>query len=398
MPHNKTLRFIIIAAGFVLTQMSLILYLPCQNIIGHDLGLSEQAIAYALSTSLIGYALGQLWWGTLSDIIGRKTALLIAAMGGGLAAIAIPYSNTALSFDITMAMLTFCQAAFTSIGYALIRESFPANKSAHIIATIGILMATTPVMVPLINQAIVDNFSWHWLFWGIACYNLSLSISLVLHIPNTSSQSTKRFDIKSMVAAYENPHYTRYCLTLALGFSTFLLFQQHGEDLFAYLLQTNHNNYASVYAIATAPYLISTIAVRQCLNYFSLQTLNQCGLYMLAIGYGIILTSHSLMPLHPTMAHTLPWIGIALSMLGTGIVMPTSKIGAMHHVSSQIGTAASVMKFTQIGISIIITWAATSFIPPHHSQQTLWLLALCALAATSISWALSKKHQSPASA
>ena len=106
MERSDVLSSTNIAAGFVLTQFSLILYLPSQHLIAQSIGLTAQDMAYALSTALCGYAAGQLWWGTLSDFFGRKKALLMAAIGGGITAFFIPHCHTAQNFDEMLAVLT----------------------------------------------------------------------------------------------------------------------------------------------------------------------------------------------------------------------------------------------------------------------------------------------------
>ncbi len=58
--------------GFLATDM----YLPAFAAMQQDLNTSAASISASLSLFLAGFALGQLFWGPLSDRYGRKPVLL----------------------------------------------------------------------------------------------------------------------------------------------------------------------------------------------------------------------------------------------------------------------------------------------------------------------------------
>ena len=58
--------------GFLATDM----YLPAFSAIQQDLNTSAASVSASLSLFLAGFAIGQLFWGPLSDRYGRKPILL----------------------------------------------------------------------------------------------------------------------------------------------------------------------------------------------------------------------------------------------------------------------------------------------------------------------------------
>ncbi len=81
MKNNKKISSLAIGMGFPLTQMTLLLYTAVLSVIGHTLGATTQQMLFSLSIVLAGYTIGNLFWGTWSDHIGRRNALLIGLIG-----------------------------------------------------------------------------------------------------------------------------------------------------------------------------------------------------------------------------------------------------------------------------------------------------------------------------
>ena len=88
--------------GFLATDM----YLPAFSAIQQDLNTSAASVSASLSLFLAGFAIGQLFWGPLSDRYGRKPILLT-----GLAIFAISCLGMLWVRDATlMLVLRFIQA------------------------------------------------------------------------------------------------------------------------------------------------------------------------------------------------------------------------------------------------------------------------------------------------
>ncbi len=62
----------------VITQAGITLYLPSLPAMQHDLHTTSRAIAFSLTAYMAGYAFPMLFWGALSDYLGRRKSLLIA--------------------------------------------------------------------------------------------------------------------------------------------------------------------------------------------------------------------------------------------------------------------------------------------------------------------------------
>ena len=99
--HNTDILFILILGLLsMLTPLAIDMYLPSFGAIASDLHVSKERIQTTLALFTMGFAVGQLLWGPLSDSYGRKPTIivgvsdcLVAHSGGGV----IPLLYIALS-------------------------------------------------------------------------------------------------------------------------------------------------------------------------------------------------------------------------------------------------------------------------------------------------------------
>ena len=67
------LAMMIIATG----QVGVSIYLPSLPLIGHDLNLPQHSIQNLVTLFLVGFGISQLFYGPLSDAIGRRPVFIL---------------------------------------------------------------------------------------------------------------------------------------------------------------------------------------------------------------------------------------------------------------------------------------------------------------------------------
>ncbi|WP_434584474.1 purine nucleoside transporter PunC [Klebsiella sp. R390] len=159
--------------GFLATDM----YLPAFAAIQRDLNTSAASVSASLSLFLAGFAIGQLFWGPLSDRYGRKPILL-----SGLAIFAISCLGMLWVRDATlMLVLRFIQAigvcAAAVTWQAMVTDYYPAQKTNRIFATIMPLVGLSPALAPLLGSWLLNHLEWQAIFATL------FAIALLLMIP-----------------------------------------------------------------------------------------------------------------------------------------------------------------------------------------------------------------------
>jgi Bcr/CflA subfamily drug resistance transporter len=158
--------------GFLATDM----YLPAFDIIRGDLATTESMIGLTLSIFLFGMAIGQLFYGRLTQKLGTKKSLII-----GLTIFAI--SSLVASFSTSVEMLLvarFFQAlgacSANVIWQAMVIQRYDAKTSQRIFATIMPLVALSPALAPLLGAAIEKFYGWSMIFVTLTIIGVGLAV------------------------------------------------------------------------------------------------------------------------------------------------------------------------------------------------------------------------------
>ncbi|HCT4439874.1 TPA: Bcr/CflA family multidrug efflux MFS transporter [Klebsiella aerogenes] len=159
--------------GFLATDM----YLPAFAAIQQDLNTSAASVSASLSLFLAGFAIGQLFWGPLSDRYGRKPILL-----AGLAIFALGCLGMLWVRDATlMLVLRFVQAigvcAAAVTWQAMVTDYYPAQRTNRIFATIMPLVGLSPALAPLLGSWLLVHLEWQAIFASL------FAITLLLMLP-----------------------------------------------------------------------------------------------------------------------------------------------------------------------------------------------------------------------
>jgi DHA1 family bicyclomycin/chloramphenicol resistance-like MFS transporter len=159
------------------------MYLPALPTIARELGASSAAVQVSISAYFVGIALGQAFYGPLSDRIGRKPALYL-----GLTVFVLSAVGCALAWDVrSLLVFRFLQAlggcAPLVIPRAIVRDHFDERESVRMLSMLILVMGLAPILAPLIGGQLLVNFGWRSVFWVLAAYGATWCgfVALFLH-------------------------------------------------------------------------------------------------------------------------------------------------------------------------------------------------------------------------
>ncbi len=367
---HKQLAAIIIGGCFALTQFSLALYLPALPVLTHVFHSTSRLLIFSLTLATLGYAFGQLIWGTLSDRIGRRPVYLISLSLYISICILILNTSTLSMFYIGMTLLGFCASTFTGVGNALIVDILGRQKSRIGIAYIGMVMSGASVINPLIGSQLLVHFGWHAIFVLLLIYGAAMLIGFICFVPEThqAKEAPKQPLAKVYKEIISHPRYMGYLIILGLNFGCFFAYLASAPFIYRHILQATESQYGWLFLASSLTYFLGSLVVRYRIKQWGFKKLLMLGLLGVLIGNGVLLFMNFLHLLN-LYSMTLP---IAIFLLGVGIVIPSAKAGAMSVFENNRGTAASFMKFTQIALTTVITALAAEL----HIYKSIALLGI----------------------
>src|SRR6187402_3373284 len=119
---------IILGALSALGPFTIDLYLPAFPTVAEDLNASSAAIQLTLTATLVGFALGQLIVGPLSDALGRRKPLLIATSIHVIASLAVAFAPTVELVTVGRVFQGIGAAGSGVVAMAIVRDLFSGQR------------------------------------------------------------------------------------------------------------------------------------------------------------------------------------------------------------------------------------------------------------------------------
>lgn len=144
------------------------MYLPALPEIGASLGASVGAVQWSLTAFFLSLGAGQLFYGPVSDMVGRKPPLYF-----GLALFTLASVGCALATDIeTLVVLRFVQglgaAAGMAIPRAVVRDLHTGTDAARLMSLLMLVFSVSPILAPLAGSGVIALAGWRGVFWVVA--------------------------------------------------------------------------------------------------------------------------------------------------------------------------------------------------------------------------------------
>src|SRR3990167_2315335 len=144
------------------------MYLPALPDIGASLGASVGAVQWSLTAFFLALGAGQLFYGPISDMVGRKPPLYF-----GLGLFTVASVGCALASDIeTLVDLRFLQglgaAAGMAIPRAVVRDLHTGTDAARLMSLLILVFSVSPILAPLAGRGVIALTGWGGVFWGVA--------------------------------------------------------------------------------------------------------------------------------------------------------------------------------------------------------------------------------------
>jgi len=193
------------------------LILPALMTLSRELNATPGQAQLTLSYFFLGFALGQLVWGALSDRFGRRRPL-----AAGIVLYIAGTVGCALSGDIQQMMsFRFVQAfggcAMPVIAQAMARDYFGREGSARALSIMMLVMALAPALAPLVGAKVLSIAGWKAIFCVLGGYGIAALVFL-RWMPETRPTEIRQSSRRQHIAhgywmLLRDPSYLRYALS-----------------------------------------------------------------------------------------------------------------------------------------------------------------------------------------
>lgn len=183
----------VVAALMALNALAIDIMLPALQQIGSALDVAQENDRQTiLSSYLLGFGVGQLMIGSISDRFGRKRVLL---WGLGVYVLAAILCAAAPSFQMLLAgriLQGLASAAPRVITISIVRDCYSGRRMASVMSLAMMVFMAVPILAPSIGQVIILVAPWRTIFALLAAYGLLMAAWVSLRVPETLPASRRR--------------------------------------------------------------------------------------------------------------------------------------------------------------------------------------------------------------
>ncbi|MBV4366540.1 purine nucleoside transporter PunC [Erwinia sp. BNK-24-b] len=352
-------------AGFLATDM----YLPAFGAMQQDLHTEAGAISASLSLFLAGFASAQLFWGPLSDRIGRKPVLLMGLSLFAVSCGAMWWVNT----TVVLLILRFLQAvgicAAAVSWQALVIDRYPAARANRVFATIMPLVALSPALAPLLGAWLLNHFSWRAIFLALLLLALALLIA-TLFISAPKAKAHKEEDKIGFFTLLKSPVWSGNVLIYGACSASFFAWLT-GSPFILAELGMSPGDIGLSYVPQTLAFLAGGYGCRALLKHTEGASLLPWLLAIYALSVVAFFIAAQI-DSPTTWALLLPFCGMALA---NGAIYPVVVANALLPFPQASGKAAALQNTLQLGLCFVASMLVSGFIATPLATTSLIMLS-----------------------
>lgn len=225
------------------------MYLPSLPSMGVYFSTSSSMIQLGLTTSMIGLAVGQIFFGPLSDRYGRRLPLLSGMWLFIVSTLLCLFSQTIEQFVAFRLLQGIAGAGGIVISRSVATDKYSGHELAKMLAVIGAINGVAPVAAPIVGGLLTDAIGWKGIFWVLFVLGLVLLACCMRFresLPVEKRSAEKWSDtFRSFEVVLRDKRYVCYVLQMAfaqgvlfanIASSPFIIQQHYGFSAFTFSL------------------------------------------------------------------------------------------------------------------------------------------------------------------
>ncbi|MEI8146985.1 MAG: multidrug effflux MFS transporter, partial [Alphaproteobacteria bacterium] len=331
------------------------MYLPSLPDIGRALNASTAKVQLTLSAFLVGFAIGQVIFGPISDRYGRKPVLLASLALYALASIACALATTIDLLIIARFVQAIGACGPIVLARAIVRDLYSGPRAGRELSIMGTIMGIVPALAPILGGLLHIAFGWTSSFWFTGLFGLITMVIVVARLPETVlERSTAPISPLGIIRTYgtilKNRAFVAYTTMFAATYGGLFSFISGSSFVLQDLYGLSPDAYGAAFGFTVIGFISGTLIGTRLVQRRGLNA-------ALRLGVLLLLTASATMILGVALAIPSAFavlVPMAIYTGGVGLMMPNSMAGALTPFPDRAGAASSLVGFLQMSFAALV--------------------------------------------
>ncbi len=373
------LLILILGALATISPFSIDMYLPGFPAIATDLNTTIDQVQFSLTAYLVGIAVGQILYGPLLDRFGRKKPLYVGLAIYVLASVGCAFTDSISSLIVMRFLQALGGCAGIVAAQALVRDLFPANKTAQAFSLITLVISVSPMIAPTVGGYMTSAFGWQYVFLVLAGITLLIMGAVYFFLPEgKGANSTMSLKPKAVLSNFylviKEPQFRIYALAGGLATAAPFAYIAGSADVFMNIYRVSEQQYGWIFAFLAFAMIGSTQLNHILLKKFKSEQIIKITLVYQSV-IGLILVIGTYYGWYDKYALI---ILMFIFLTGQGLTGPNTAALSLAPFPNHAGSASALMGSWRLGAGGIVS-AIVSLLHNHTAVPMVGMMVACAI-------------------
>ena len=340
--------------------LSIDMFLPSLPTIAATFATGAATAQLTVTLFLAGLAVSQLFWGPLSDRLGRRPVLLAGLTIYTLAGAACAFVPGIGTLIVARVVQALGAGSGPVIARAVVRDLYEPVRAARILAAMGTAQALAPILAPIIGGWVHALAGWQAVFVVQGAFGAVFLLTAARVVPETNISAgalTGPPTAGRLGLLLGHPRFLAYVAVTALMFGGQFAFISGSSFALIDMLGISPTTYGVCFAAVATGLMAGNFVSVKIGARVGIDAMLRAGTTIGAAA-GMIMASLAWAGVASVASVIAPMFGFAF---GLGFVLPNAAAGAIGPFPRMAGLASAVLGFVQLTGSALYAVAVSGF-------------------------------------
>lgn len=361
--------------------LSIDMYLPSLPSIAKDFQVPLSSVQMSLASFFVGIALGQIFYGPVTDRFGRKKPLYFGLILYGLASLLCATTDSVNGLIFFRFLQALGSCAGMVISRAVVRDLFPPHECAKIFSLLMLIMGVAPILAPVIGGTIASTLGWRYIFWILTTVSVVILLAIFFFLQETHRPEGDHHQLNKTFHNYaqilKDRNFTGYAFSMSFIYAGLFAYITGSPFVFIEHYGLTPHHYAWVFGINAFGIIFFSQVNGRLLRRYSPAFLIKRTLPLSALAtFFVFLVGYTNGPFWAM------FLSLFTFIFSLGLIAPNAAASALSAQGKFAGSASALMGTIQFTVSAVSSGLVSHFHDGTTRPMTtmIFICGCCSLA------------------